>query len=88
MTYSHIPESLVRAIETEQIATVEAKALLAFCEAAMRKSADAERRQSEKFKAKMMALESDVARKDMLVQKLQQQVEDLQLLVKILEKKK
>ena len=85
--YNHIPNELARSVASEQQVSVEAKALLAFCEAALKKVNDSERRQSEKFRAKFTAIESKLEQKDMTIQKLQQQVEDLQLLVKILEKK-
>jgi hypothetical protein len=85
---TYIPNSLMQPMEARNTTLVDSKALLAFCEASLRKFTELERRQAEKFKAKFMALETQISHKNMEIDQLRQQVEDLQLLVKIIESKK
>jgi hypothetical protein len=85
---SVIPQSLRRPLQASETSLVDTRALIAFCEATMRKVSEGERRTVEKFKAKLESLEATLLSKDMEIKALRQQVEDLQLLVKILEKKK
>lgn len=83
-----IPTTLTRHLAGSETSLVDTRALLAFCEASLKKFHEAERRQVEKFKARLEALEATLAQRDQEVQGLRQQVEDLQLLVKVLERKK
>lgn len=83
-----IPASLRRAATSGEVATVDARALLAFCEASMKKVQESERRQVERFKSKLEALEQTVVARDGEIKTLKQQLEDLQLLVKVLERKR
>ncbi len=85
---SAIPATLSRSLSTYENCLVDTRALLAFCEATLRKVSDSERRVVEKFKFKLEALEAILINRDQEIKSLRQQVEDLQLLVKILEKKK
>lgn len=85
---SVIPHSLRRPLHGAETSLVDTRALIAFCEATMRKVSEGERRTVEKFKSKLEALEATLVSKDMEIKSLRQQVEDLQLLVKILEKKR
>lgn len=83
-----IPASLRRAFQQGDAATVDARALLAFCEASMKKHQESERRQVERFKSKLETLEATVSARDGEIKGLKQQLEDLQLLVKVLERKR
>ena len=83
-----IPNSLRRALSAEDLSLVDSRALLAYCEASLRKLAEGERRTVERFKSKLEALEASLAQRDFEIKTLRQQAEDLQLLVKILEKRK
>jgi hypothetical protein len=85
---SMIPASLRRPLLGSETSLVDTRALIAFCEATMRKVSEGERRTVEKFKSKLEALEATLVSKDMEIKALRQQVEDLQLLCKILEKKR
>lgn len=85
--HSYIPASLKQPMLKFDSTLVDSRALLAFCEASMRKMADVERRQVEKFKAKLELLEASVLARDQVIQGLKQQLEDMQLLVKILDEK-
>ena len=83
-----IPPTLRRAVQASDLTLVDSRALLAFCEATMRKVQDGERRQVERFKSKLEALEATVARRDLEIKTLNQQLEDLQLLVRVMERKR
>lgn len=85
---SVVPQSLRRPLQQQDTSLVDTRALLAFCEATLRKLNEGERRTVEKFKSKLEALEATLQSKDQEIKQLRQQVEDLQLLVKILEKKR
>jgi len=80
-----IPSSLTRGFANRETTAVETKALLAFCEASLKKAAETERRTVDKFKAKLEALEAVIQTRDLEVKTLRQEVEDLQMLVKYLD---
>ena len=84
---THVPQSLTRPLAAQDTSLVDTRALLAFCEASLRKLNDSERRTVEKFKSKLEALEANLVARDHEIRALRQQVEDLQVLVKILERK-
>lgn len=83
-----VPGSLTRPLLTQESSLVDTRALLAYCEASLRKISDNERRTVEKFKSKLETLEAVLASRDLEIKALRQQLEDLQLLVKILERRK
>ena len=83
-----IPTSLRRPLLGQDTSLVDTRALLAYCEASLRKVTDNERRTVEKFKCKLEALEATLESRDLEIKSLRQQLEDLQLLVKILERRK
>ena len=85
---ANIPTSLRRPLTAQETSLVDTRALLAYCDASLRKLGENERRTVDKFKSKLEALEATLASKDFELKSLKQQVEDLQLLVKILEKKR
>ena len=68
--------------------TVEARALLNYCNATLDTTRDRERLIEARHTAKMDMVSEQLKNRDMEIQKLQQQIEDLQLLVQILERKK
>lgn len=82
-----LPSSLKRPMLQNETSLVDTRALLAFCEASVKRFSENERRVVEKFKAKLEALEATLGSKDQEIKTLRQQTEDLQLLVKILERK-
>lgn len=83
-----IPGSLKRPLASYEASLVDTRALLAFCEASVRKIGEIERRQIEKFKAKLETLEVSLEAKDFEIKTLKQQLEDLHLLVKFLDEKR
>jgi hypothetical protein len=85
--YSAVPQSLAEPLMQGEKSIVDSRALLAYCDATLKKMNEMERRTVERFKAKLDSVESTLALRDSEVRSLRQQVEDLQVLVRILEKK-
>ena len=83
-----IPLSLRRPLLDHDTSLVDTHALLDYCEASLRKVTENERRTVEKFKSKLEALEATLESRELEIKTLRQQLEDLQLLVKILERRK
>lgn len=83
-----IPSSLRQSLIQYETSLIDSKALISFCESALRKVQDGERKTYEKFKSKLETLEATICAKDQEIKSLRQQLEDLQLLVKILERRK
>ena len=82
-----IPGVLRAPLAASETSLVDSRALLAYCEASLRKLADSERRTIDRFKSKLEAVESQLVARDLEIKSLKQQVEDLQLLVKVLERR-
>jgi hypothetical protein len=85
--YSAVPQSLAEPLMQGEKSIVDSRALLAYCDATLKKMNEMERRTVERFKSKLDSVESTLALRDSEVRSLRQQVEDLQVLVRILEKK-
>lgn len=85
--YSAVPTSLAAPLIANERSLVDTRALLAYCEATLKKMNELERRTVERFKAKLESLEATLQLRDKEIRTLKQQVEDLQVLVGILEKK-
>lgn len=75
-------------VSGESEVAVEARALLNYCNATLDTTRDRERLIEAKYSATTEVLKEQLKNRDMEIQKLQQQIEDLQLLVQILERKK
>jgi hypothetical protein len=72
----------------ESEVTVEARALLNYCNATLDTTRDRERLIEARHIAKVDLMGEQLKNRDMEIKNLQQQIEDLQLLVQILERKK
>lgn len=83
-----IPQSLRSSLESTPVALVESRALLAFCDGSLRSAANVERKIEEAYRQRLEALSQQVKSKDLEINGLKQQIEDLQLLIQILEKKR
>ena len=81
-----IPGHIRLGIGESATSLVDSKALLDFCESVLRRFSRLEARLEEGFKSKVALLENQMNQKDQESNKLRQQIEDLQLLIKILEK--
>jgi len=83
-----IPSNIWKPVAEKGSVFTESKALLSFCETALNKISETEKRLEGEYKEKISALEAKLATKDFEINQLRQQVDDLQLLAKILERKK
>jgi hypothetical protein len=86
--YSNIPENLWKPLANAPFSVVDTKALLAYCEATVKKSYELERKAVDRFKSKIESLEAHLQAKDLEIKALRQQIEDMQLLVKVIERRK
>jgi polyhydroxyalkanoate synthesis regulator phasin len=84
----HIPESMVRPLVEAGLASVEAKALIEFCDRALEQAKDTVQSVEARYTSEMEALTTRLKSRDHEIKSLNQQIEDLQLLVQILERKK
>lgn len=82
-----VPASLRLGLEESPTSLVESKALLDFCESVLRRFSNLELRVEESYKAKLSLMEVQLAAREQEINKLRQQIEDLQLLIKVLEKR-
>lgn len=82
-----IPSQYKRSIEGSETSLVHTQALIDFCENALKGFEHLDEAIHQKYKSKIQALEASVKAKDAELASLYQQVEDLQLLVKVFEKK-
>lgn len=80
-----VPQNLSEGFDGAKTASVNANALLAYCEATLKKYTELERRQVERFKSKLDAVEARLELKEKEVESLKQQLEDAQLLIRMLE---
>lgn len=78
----HISQSLQKYDNT----LVDSQALLQFCEHSVTRINSIEKHLQESFQLKILALEAQLKLKDQAIIELKQQVEDLQMLVKLMEK--
>lgn len=85
---SPIPTGVRSAIEQKSASVVDTRALLAFCDGSLRNANASEKRIEELYRTRMDALSMQVKAKDLEINALRQQIEDMQLLVQILENKR
>jgi hypothetical protein len=82
-----IPKEISRSLDGSKTVTVQTKKLFEYCELSLKKLEDKEVLLEQKFESKIHSLKFELKAKDIESEKLRQQVEDLQVLVKLLEKK-
>lgn len=82
------PDGLVKPLIDAGMASVEARGLIEFCHRALEQARATVASVEARYVARMEALNAQIAQKDQELKSLNQQVEDLQLLVQILERKK
>lgn len=82
-----VPKQVSASLQKTPTTLVETGPLLSFCESALKKLTESEARLESSYKAKVLQLEAQLKTKDLEISHLYQQLEDLQVLVKILEKK-
>lgn len=86
--YANLPNNLWEPLINTPVLAVDTKALLAYCEATVKKASELERKAVDRFKSKIESLEATILAKDCEIKSLRQQIEDMQLLVKVIERKK
>ncbi|MCX6123258.1 MAG: hypothetical protein NTV34_00680, partial [Proteobacteria bacterium] len=82
--FAQIPGRLAASVVSEQGVTVEAKALLDYCNSSLATVKDIERHLEGNFAAKIETAKEQIKFRDAEIAKLNQHIEDLQLLVQIL----
>jgi hypothetical protein len=83
-----IPEWLAKPLVDAGMASVEARGLIEFCHRALEQARATVSSVEARYASRLEALNAQIAQKDQEIMSLNQQVEDLQLLVQILERKK
>ena len=83
-----LPEALAKPLVEAGMASVEARGLIEFCHRALEQARSTVASVEARFASRLDALHSQLAQKDQEIRSLNQQIEDLQLLVQILERKK
>lgn len=85
---NHVPESLAEPLVDAGMASVEARALIEFCDRALDQAKQTVQSIDAKYTAKIESMNAQLQVRDQEIKSLNQQIEDLQLLVQILERKK
>ncbi len=85
--FGHIPSHIASSFHDSQKATADTKNLLEFCERAMKSNSMLIQSLEDKFKAREQSFHSELKLKDSEIANLKQQVEDLQVLAKMLERR-
>ena len=83
-----VPDGLSRPLVEAGMASVEARGLIEFCHRALEQAKSTVATVEAKYVARLETANSQLANKDQEIRSLNQQIEDLQLLVQILERKK
>lgn len=86
--YNQIPGRIVASVANEHGVSVEAQALLDYCNSSLATVKDIEKHLEERYLAKLETAQEQIKSRNMEIAKLSQQIEDLQLLVQILERKR
>lgn len=86
--FRHVPARIAAQISTKTEVSVNGSELLSFCEEALRKFADFERRIVAENHSKIHAIQQELNSKNLEIKQLKQQVEDLQVLVSLMESRR
>lgn len=87
-SWNQIPESMTRPLVDAGLASVEARALIEFCDRALDQAKSTVQSIEAKYSARIESMNAHLQNRDQEIKSLNQQIEDLQLLVQILERKK
>ena len=85
--FGHIPSHIASTMRDSHPVTLEAKNLLDFCERAMKSNSTLIQTLEDKFSAREKSFATELKLKDQEIIRLQQTVEDLQVLAKMLERR-
>lgn len=86
--FRHVPARIAAQISSKTELSVNGSELLSFCEEALRKFADFERRIVAENHSKIHAIQQELNSKNLEIKQLKQQVEDLQVLVSLMESRR
>lgn len=84
-SYRTLPSQLSSSLQKHDTTLVESQALLQFCEQSMIRMNSIERHLQDSFQLRLQNMEAQLSLKDSQIAQLKQQVEDLQMLVKLME---
>ncbi len=84
-SYRTLPTNFTSPGSGNEQATVNAQALLNYCEQSVTRINSIEKHLQESYQLRIQSLESQIHMKDQKISQLMQQVEDLQMLVKLME---
>ena len=85
--YENLPQAVTNPISQAEKLVMKADHLLEFCDKALSELHNSKRNHRDLYEAKIKTLEAKLSAKDIEIKQFRQQVEDLQVLVKILEEK-
>lgn len=86
-SFKALPQSLSQSMLRSEQSVVDTNALLQFCEKSLTRINSIERHLQDSYHARIQALEAQLRLKDATIAQLRQQAEDLQMLVKLMEKR-
>jgi hypothetical protein len=84
-SFRTLPQSLSHKLQHQDTSLVETQALLQFCDHSLTRINSIERNLQETYQLRLQSLEAQIKLKDATITQLKQQVEDLQMLVKLME---
>ncbi|MES2744565.1 MAG: hypothetical protein V4655_04020 [Bdellovibrionota bacterium] len=86
-SFKVLPQSISQNLQRAEHSLVDTNSLLQFCEKTVTRINSIERHLQDSFQARLQTLEAQLRLKDATIGQLKQQVEDLQMLVKLMEKR-
>jgi hypothetical protein len=86
-SFKALPQSISQTLQRAEHSLVDTHSLLQFCEKTVTRINSIERHLQDSFQARVQTLEAQLHLKDATIGQLKQQVEDLQMLVKLIEKR-
>ncbi len=86
--WNNVPDTMARPLVDAGLASVEARALIEFCDRALEQARSTVDAVEAKYAARIESMSAQLMNRDQDIKSLNQQIEDLQLLVQILERKK
>jgi polyhydroxyalkanoate synthesis regulator phasin len=82
-----VPQDIAQPLMQKGSVTADARALLQYCDQTLKRLHGREKRTEELYQQRLKTAEAHLDAKNMEIRLLKEQIEDLELLVKILEKK-
>ena len=86
-SYKSLPQAVSQNLLRAEHSLVDTHSLLQFCDKTVTRINSIEKHLQDSFQARIQTLESQIRLKDMTIAQLKQQAEDLQILVKLMEKR-